>query len=628
MASTVNEAADTVVIVGGGIGGLYTAWKLAEGGTPVAIYEATGRLGGRIETVDLEPDFKAEMGPMRFELALQPNFEMILSDTKDSDGNPVQPAPFASPRAPRLPDRDDLAPDERPDGVPLDGLGLMQLGLFRLFGIEHTVAIKYTDADGGAKEENGAPITKDTPGAVKCAYVKPSQAAQAWLRSTRDPDVPMRPGSAAPESTYDDVRATAHVPGQPSRLLRDEGLWNALYEVLSPGAVAAIHQLGPFFHFLPENLSAVEWGIFWLRYFHPDESQTKMKTINEGTIVVVKHLEAELKRHGATVNLNHEAVAIRPVIDGTRVEVEFCVDGAATRMVESDRVVLAIPRKPLELVAAHFPDHVARHLGDVNAFPMVKVFFVFPTPAWWKALPKQIKAQEGASRLPTREVHYFPPFPAKPAAQTMVLLYTDRPATAFWQHLLTRPDHHHQAERAPRAALPGRQDAGAALRQQLAIVLTKLEIILMQELCGRGATSPEDERSVEGPELEAVVDWSEEVASLPTRSAAWNATALAFKRLREIGADYRAAIAAQQINTYAIRDWSRMPYGAASHCWVPGANSIEVREKFSAFALKGQPKENVHIVGEAYSDYQGFIEGALRSAELALAKISASQAAA
>lgn len=32
-------------------------------------------------------------------------------------------------------------------------------------------------------------------------------------------------------------------------------------------------------------------------------------------------------------------------------------------------------------------------------------------------------------------------------------------------------------------------------------------------------------------------------------------------------------------------------------------------------SLSGGGAKNVHICGEAYSDYQGFIEGALRSAE-------------
>ncbi len=45
-------------------------------------------------------------------------------------------------------------------------------------------------------------------------------------------------------------------------------------------------------------------------------------------------------------------------------------------------------------------------------------------------------------------------------------------------------------------------------------------------------------------------------------------------------------------------------------------------DAFKAFDF-GSGARNLHIVGEAYSDYQGFIEGALNSAELALATIPA-----
>jgi hypothetical protein len=43
-------------------------------------------------------------------------------------------------------------------------------------------------------------------------------------------------------------------------------------------------------------------------------------------------------------------------------------------------------------------------------------------------------------------------------------------------------------------------------------------------------------------------------------------------------------------------------------------------ESFKAFDF-GSGARNVYIVGEAYSDYQGFIEGSLNSAELALRTI-------
>ena len=74
--------------------------------------------------------------------------------------------------------------------------------------------------------------------------------------------------------------------------------------------------------------------------------------------------------------------------------------------------------------------------------------------------------------------------------------------------------------------------------------------------------------------------------------------------------------------TYGIRDWARAPYGAANHGWQPGVRSWRVMDAFKAFDF-GSGAKNVHIVGEAYSDYQGFIEGALNTCELALEGISA-----
>src|SRR5436305_10189155 len=60
-----------VAIVGGGISGLYTAWRLSTVPNPpkVALYECSNRLGGRIDTAKLpvpEPGASAEFGAMRF----------------------------------------------------------------------------------------------------------------------------------------------------------------------------------------------------------------------------------------------------------------------------------------------------------------------------------------------------------------------------------------------------------------------------------------------------------------------------------------------------------------------------------------------------------------------------------
>jgi hypothetical protein len=77
------------------------------------------------------------------------------------------------------------------------------------------------------------------------------------------------------------------------------------------------------------------------------------------------------------------------------------------------------------------------------------------------------------------------------------------------------------------------------------------------------------------------------------------------------------------IVAYGIRDWGRAPCGGAGHLWRPGFEPWNVSDKLEAFSLTGRAPANVHICGEAFSDFQGFMEGALRSAGRALAKVPA-----
>lgn len=83
-------------------------------------------------------------------------------------------------------------------------------------------------------------------------------------------------------------------------------------------------------------------------------------------------------------------------------------------------------------------------------------------------------------------------------------------------------------------------------------------------------------------------------------------------------------IAPQRILGYGIRHWGIEPYGAACHLWKPGIKSWLVQEKVAAFALQRNGPSNVHICGEAFSDYQGFIEGALRTAHHVLERMAQS----
>jgi monoamine oxidase len=83
----------------------------------------------------------------------------------------------------------------------------------------------------------------------------------------------------------------------------------------------------------------------------------------------------------------------------------------------------------------------------------------------------------------------------------------------------------------------------------------------------------------------------------------------------------RMQIDPQMILAYGIRDWGREPYGAAGHLWRPGVEPWKISERLESFSLTGRAAGNVHICGEAFSDFQGFMEGALRSAQNALGRI-------
>ncbi|NPE30136.1 NAD(P)-binding protein [Methanococcoides sp. SA1] len=82
------------------------------------------------------------------------------------------------------------------------------------------------------------------------------------------------------------------------------------------------------------------------------------------------------------------------------------------------------------------------------------------------------------------------------------------------------------------------------------------------------------------------------------------------KNIKEIEAE------AKLISCFGIRDWSREPFEAGCHIWKAGVRVEEAIKELTAFSLYGASvsNKNVHICGEAYSDFQGFIEGGLRTA--------------
>jgi len=483
------------IIVGGGITGLYTCYKLKQVkgiNHTISLFEGTARFGGRIETVEMG-GFLAEYGPMRFEKMAQP----LLMDLITELG--LETKYFTPYAAATDPDSlFDLTFDEsggRLHGNKLTTLELLKLGILRLLN-------------------------------ASCGDMD-------------DPDDPrhLEWWATLDEGYYSYVRNKATYNG---KYLYQMGFWNALSLVLSHHAVSKIIHYGTFYHLIHFNPNAAEWIIFWLRGLHPND---ELVGIDQGTEALILELVRRLDSSSdlsVSLHLNHRLTALLPQPDG-QVLLEFQTDHTTVKAL-ARHVVLALPLYPLMQLHPLLPGHIGELVDSVIPIPLVKCFFVNENPWWDESTPTQTRA----SSTPSREIHYDVKKEGS-SKRGIVMVYGDSPSMHYWTPFVQQQEH------------------------------LKAEMNL-------------DKRLVEGY-LQYL------------RSNLHNTD------VKEI--DSEAAL----ISCFGIRDWSRKPFEAGCHIWKAGVRVEEAIKELTAFSLdiSSLSNKNVHICGEAYSDFQGFIEGGLRT---------------
>lgn len=557
-----------IAIVGGGIAGLYCAWELEKSSkAAIRVYEGSDTLGGRILTrryPDSEygkatTEFIAEFGPMRIEPDQQPLLKALLTDLhieeQEKAKNKSLPClidfpPYSSPRGeiePTYP----LSGDENDQKTPLD---LMKLAFVRILG--RLVVRSFEDQDKKqrriieAHRDHLRECLKKGHNALMLAAASRQPGWQGafdrWINDLTEDD-------------YQDIREYAEFEydGDNRVPLWNMGFWNLLSDVLSHNAVIRLRDMGTFYHLISENPNAAEWLIFWLRAL---KSSEKLKGVDQGMDSITKLIRKKIK---SEVEINYKLMSVRPY-EGDKVLLKF----ANNMEVIARHVILALPKAPLRKIASasneHFPIEIAEQLEAVYGFPMVKIFFIVKR-RWWE---EDYRANTFATRMPTRELHYWKSDDPK-SKKGMIMLYTDRPGSAFWANYVGNP---------------GSQSV---------------------------------------PEWEAV-STTTKLKNITSVASSSQKKRLIFKLLqymRDIGVD---SIRESDIEYCGIRDWGRDPYVGANHAWRPERKSWEVLANVSAFELNGGTVSNVHICGEAYSDYHGFIEGSLRSAAHVLHRIAPS----
>jgi monoamine oxidase len=382
-----------VVIAGGGVAGLYAAWRLSGDvvGRPMAdrpgivLLEATERIGGRIETVRFPgmPGQPAEFGAMRLAswqrlvLALAERLSLELAPFPMGDENN-----FLYLRGRRLYERDLADPAKVPYG--LEGWEVGRTPQELLDHIAHAFL--------GAR-----PMPADRRG-------------------------------------WDELKGALRYRGRP---VREFGFWNLLADHLSSEAVHFLEDsLG--FGSMTQNWNAIEALQVIYADFGPD---VRFLRFAGGA----DRLPAALAREATGAG-----VEIRRTTTLLRIDADADTDGGLvlavrdrqrgeTRQIRTKHLVLALPRRALELLGqpgSLIEPHpmadpeLLELVGSVHRYPAFKLFLAYEQP-WWREL--SISSGRSVTDLPIRQTYYF----GVDETERALLMgsYDDDRTVAYWQGL-------------------------------------------------------------------------------------------------------------------------------------------------------------------------------------------------
>jgi len=552
-----------IVIVGGGIAGIYTAWRLimADKSDPsilkkwkkksklrIAVFEGSDRIGGRLLSAT-PPGFNSEMdcelGGMRFVSTQKYVSSLIINRLKI--GHPLQAVGEAINiiymRRKLLRNYQLCDPDALPYNITE----------------EERLALK----SGGTTADNflGWAVLKLIPGMAGLS----GDALQAYLQ-------------------------TVVINGIP---LYQHGFWDLVSKVLSHEAYTiAINAVG--YDVLGSNTNAVNCIA---EYF--DFTPTAQFYLVDGSYDVVPWtLQKQFEEVGGKV------ITRKWLDDFDEVQLEDKTKGVELRFhkekkpVNASALVLAMPLRSLELLRQTGPvmdpdraPQLRSMMNSISPIGLFKMVLVYDQP-WWE---KKAYVTKGRSLtdLPVRQLYYWG-VEQDPATgnqgKAVLMAYNDSVSTTFWSGFRTEAlgpddDQDENSIGHPRHVM---------LHQKA--VMFKRKSLLNEKTAAKKI--PKD------PWLALKrKNWDDHPA--PKR--------MLEEMHREIMEMHGVTDAPLPIDA-AFKNWGDDPYGAAVHFWNIGYKSWEVMPAM----IKPVKDFPCYICGEAWSENQTWAEGSLQTAELLL----------
>ncbi len=381
-----------VVVVGAGMSGLHTAWRLRglDGSAPpegktqapsVAVFERTRHVGGRARSKKVEgASIPFDLGAMRF----IPSRHYLVNGLVERF---------------QLPTREFVVGGEN------------NLQYFR--GQRHT---------NREVAENPA---------VLPFHLRPEEHGKSADQLLEMAIENVVPGfKCMDEGAWNEARQTAEIDGMP---LREMGLQNVLAHSLSKEAVNLITESVGYQTFLA-NWDAGQALHDIAADFTPG---TEYRTPVTGMEALPRALAGDLRRDRTDMFFTHALRRVEYDEESKKFRLTFeNRDGAVPIL--ADQLVLAMPKKPLEELVQASPTlqgtGLQANLGKVTPNPMTRIFATFDRP-WWQ--DQGIQAGRSLTDLELGQVYYYG---QKGDTQPFIQAYSDGTDSTFWEGL-QNPSH-------------------------------------------------------------------------------------------------------------------------------------------------------------------------------------------
>jgi len=516
-------------VVGGGVAGIYSAWRLLDA-TPgskrpsVALFESSDRLGGRLLSVvpPLIPDARVELGGMRYIQSIQPWVTALVEHLG-------------------------LATESLPAGQP-QNIAYLRGKLLRQMELTNADKIPYNLK---GNERDAAFLDNVTGVAAMWALqatIKQllGKTIAKWEDLTTLTDAEWR--TVAERGTWDGEKLFR----LPLRylMMRSISLEALDYAQDTSGYDSILYTWS--------GADGFSWNVGdygpTVQYLH----------IADGYDSLPRTLAARLVQAGGVIHLETRLTRFDATKDGVTLTLTH---GNQSRTVQARRLILAMPRRSLELLdqsgSVLDPANLDVHalIGSATPIPLFKLGICYERP-WWQDLPPVDPGNGGPQRitngksvtdLPIRQCYYWSVNPTNNHA--VILIYDDGLDLDYW----------------------------AGLRESR-----------------EGVEMYPHDPAILGA-LASAPDWDKFRA--PKRMVEE-----VHRQLLELHGNPPNVPLPY---TAAYRDWGDDPFGGGANFWPVGVRSYEVSTRI----IQPKPPLPVYICGECYSHAQGWVEGSLATAE-------------